>query len=111
MDATKYANLSEYVKNRVYPSEFTKQEKAILRRYSKKFEYDQKLNAIFYLDRSKEGEVNKRRVIRENEKAKVFEECHFSPYAGHCGRDNTINKIRQRYYWPDYYKETVEMVS
>ena len=42
MDATKYANLTEYVKNRVYPSQFTKQEKEILRRYARKFEYDPK---------------------------------------------------------------------
>lgn len=37
--------------------------------------------------------------------------CHSSSFAGHAGRDNTIEKIKDRFYWSDYYKETVEMVS
>ena len=111
MDSLKYGNLLEYVKHQVYPASFTKQEKAVLRRFAKKFELDPKSNLLFYLNRTKEGTVNRRLVIREDEKQKIFEECHSAAYAGHCGRDNTINKIRKRYYWPDYYKQTVEMVS
>ena len=56
-------------------------------------------------NRTKEGTVNRRLVIQEDE------ECHYATHACHCGRDNTINKIRQRYYWPNYYKDTIEMVS
>ena len=52
----------------------------------------------------------KRLVIKEDEKSRVFEECHSADFSGHAGRDNTIRKIKQRYYWPDYYKDTVEMV-
>ena len=40
-------------------------------------------------------------------KARVFEECH----SVHAGRDNTLRKIKERFYWPDYYKDTMEMVS
>ena len=47
----------------------------------------------------------------EEEKARVFEECHSTPFSGHVGRDNTIRKIKEWFYWPDYYKETIEMVS
>ena len=44
MDAVKYGNLIQYVKNRVYPSNFTKQEKAVLCRFAKKLELDAKSN-------------------------------------------------------------------
>ena len=26
-------------------------------------------------------------------------------------RDNTLRKIKERFYWPDYHKDTMEMVS
>ena len=32
------------------------------------------------------------------------------PLSGHAGRDNTLRKIKERFYWPDY-KDTMEMVS
>ena len=47
----------------------------------------------------------------EEEKARVFEERHSAPFSGHAGRDNTLTKIKKRIYWPDYYKDTMEMVS
>ena len=33
------------------------------------------------------------------------------PLSGHAGRDNTLRKIKERFYWPDYNKDTMEMVS
>ena len=53
----------------------------------------------------------RRLVITEEEKARVFEECHSAPFSGHAGRDNTLRKIKERFYWPDYYKDTIEMVT
>ena len=44
-------------------------------------------------------------------KARVFEECHSAPFSGHAGRANTLTKIKERFYWSDYYKDTMEMVS
>ena len=32
-------------------------------------------------------------------------------FSGHAGGDNTLRKIKERFYWPDYYKDTMEMVS
>ena len=40
-----------------------------------------------------------RLVITEEEKARVFKECHSA----------TLRKIEERFYWPDYYKDTMEM--
>ena len=72
--------------------------------------WNTKLQSLFYLDKQKYGTTLEGLVIKEDEKARVFEECHSSNFSGHAGRDNTIKKIEQRFYWPDYYKDTVEMV-
>ena len=110
MDPVKYANICEYLRNQGYPSDFSKHDKTVLRKFSKKIVYDERAGSLFYLDKARDGTVNRRLVIQEDEKKKVFDKCHSSSFAGHVGRDNTIKKIREQYYWPDYYKDTVEMV-
>ena len=54
--------------------------------------------------KEKDGTALRRLVITEEER--VFEECHYAAV-----RDNTLRKIKKRFYWPDYYKDTMEMVS
>ena len=111
MDSAKYTNLFRHFKNKVYPEGFTKQDKTILRKFAKKFEYDSKLESLFYVAKEKDGTALRRLVIAEEDKARVFEECHSAPFSGHAGRDNTLRKIKERFYWPDYYKGTIEMVT
>lgn len=111
MDASKYSSLVHYLRDKEYPEGVSKAEKGVLRRLSKQFTFDVQSGSLFYVDRGNDGSTFKRMVIQEQEKARVFEECHSSPFAGHAGRDNTIQKIKERYYWPSYYKDTVEMVS
>ena len=107
----KYRNLFQYLKKKVYPKGFTKQDKTTLRKFAKKFEYDSKLESLFYVAKEKDGTALRRLVIAEEDKARVFEECHSAPFSGHAGRDNTLRKIKEWFYWPDYYKDTMEMVS
>ena len=111
MDSAKYTNLFRYLKNKVYPEGFTKQDKTILRKFAKKFEYDSRLESLFYVAKEKDGTALRRLVITEEEKPRVFEECHSAPFPGHAGRDNTLRKIKEPFYWSDYYKNTMEMVS
>ena len=49
MDSAKYRNLFQYLKNKVYPEGFTKQDKTTLQKFAKKFEYDSKLESLFYV--------------------------------------------------------------
>lgn len=49
-------------------------------------------------------------VIPEKIKENVFKECHDDPTAGHFGVKKTINRTRQRYYWPSLIKDTKEYV-
>ena len=110
MASAKYRNLFQYLKKKAYPEGFTKQT-TTLRKFAKKFEYDSKLESLFYVAKEKDGTALRRLVITEEEKARVFEECHSAPFSGHAGRDNTLRKIKERFYWPDYYKDTIEMVT
>ena len=104
MDSAKYTKSFPVV----YPEGFIKQDKTTLRKFAKKSEYDSKLESLFYVAKEKDGTALRRLVITEEEKARVFEECHSAPFPGHAGRDR---KIEERFYWPDYYKDTMEMVS
>ena len=104
MDSAKCRNLFQHLKKKVDPEGFTKQDK-------RKFEYDWKLESLFYVAKEKDGTALRRLVITEEEKARVFEECRSAPFSGHAGRDNTLRKIKERFYWLDYYKDTMEIVS
>ena len=103
MDSAKYTNLFRYLKNKVYPEGFTKPDKTILRKFAKKFEYDSKLESLFYVAKEKDGTALRRLVIAEEDRVRVFEECHSAPFSGHAGRDNTLRKIKEGFYWPDYH--------
>ena len=102
MASAKYRNLFQYLKKKAYPEGFTKQ-KTTLRKFAKKFEYDSKLESLFYVAKEKDGTALRRLVIAEEDKARVFEECHSAPFSGHAGRDNTLRKIKEGFYWPDYH--------
>ena len=111
MASAKYRNLFQYLKKRAYPEGFTKQDKTTLRKFAKKFEYDSKLESLFCVAKEKDSTALRRLVITEEEKARVFKECHSAPFSGHVVRDNTLRKIKERFYWSDYSKDTMEMVS
>ena len=104
MASAKYRNVFQYLKKKAYPEGFTKQDKTTLRKFAKKFEYDSELESLFYVAKEKDGTALPRLVITEEER--VFEESHYAAV-----RDNTLRKIKKRFYWPDYYKDTMEMVS
>ena len=54
MASAKYRNLFQYLKKRAYPEGFTKQ-KRTLRKFAKKFEYDSKLESLFYVAKEKDA--------------------------------------------------------
>ena len=84
MDSAKYRNLVQYLKKKVYPKGSTRQDKKTLRKFAKKFEYDSKLESLFYVAKEEDGTALRRLVITEEEKVRVFEECHSAPFSGHA---------------------------
>ena len=83
MDSAKYTKSFPVV----YPDGFIKQDKTTLRKFAKKSEYDPKLESLFYVAKEKDGTAFRRLNCyqalsqrREEEKARVFEECHSAPF-------------------------------
>ena len=56
MDSAKYRNFFQYLENKVYPEGFTKQDKTTLQKFAKKFEYDSKLESLYYVAKEKDGQ-------------------------------------------------------
>ena len=108
MNEQKYDELKSYLTNGRYRDGASKSDKYVLRRMAKNFEYDPVKTVIYHVDKK---DKKKRILIRgDEEKNRIFKERHDSPFGGHAGRDNTIFKIKERYYWPGFYAETTEMV-
>ena len=71
----------------------SKQEKSVLRRFTKNFTFNAESTNLFYFNKGQNGSTFMRLVIKEEEKLRVFQECHSSDFGGYAGRDNTIQKI------------------
>ncbi len=65
---------------------------------------------MFYVDKRPDGSTFNHLVLRGRDKVeRVFMECHLTA-GGHKGRDATLGKIKERYYWPNCYKEVESKV-
>ena len=78
MNPTRYGSIVQYLRDKEYPAGASKAEKSVLRRFAKKFEFNEKAQALFYLDQGWDGSTFKRMVVKEDEKLRVFHECHSS---------------------------------
>ena len=112
MDETRYDSIVRYLTTGSYPDGANKVAKYTLRRASKNFRVKgPSLYLWYYIDSLKDGTIIERLTIRgKEEAARVFLECHVGAGGGYRGRDSTVNKVRQRYYWPNYYRDCIDKV-
>ena len=114
MEVEEYDNILKFLTEKIYPDGLEKDGKRSLRRKSQSYcVHDGRL---CYVGKSKGDNVRRtstrRLVVRGKEEMKrVFDECHKSAFGGHVGRDNTLTKIKERFFWPGFYKDTANMVS
>ena len=87
MDSAKYQNILDYVNSHAYPEGFSKQEKLVLRKFAKNFEFDPQSKSLFYIDKRKDGTFVKRLVAKEDENPASSKNVT-ADFSGHAGRDN-----------------------
>ncbi|KAL5505415.1 hypothetical protein EMCRGX_G006842 [Ephydatia muelleri] len=94
MEQSEYDTLLAFCCDCKYPPECSKNEKDYIRRRAKNFIVKEGL--LFYRDKH-----NKEyRVVTKKEKMKVLDGCHSAELGGgHFGRDKTLLKISERFYW------------
>ena len=68
---------------------------------------------LYDVEEATQNRLGKARLVVRGKKEmeRVFLECHQAQYGGHVSRDNTLAKIRERYFWPGFYNNTANMVS
>ena len=101
MDDEQYAAIADYLDKQGYSPVFAKSQKFVSQRSCKNFRLNQ--GKLYYKDSVAEGKVQDRLVL------KIMKQKEFSwmssDYWGHKFGDATIAEIKERYYWPNYYKE------
>jgi hypothetical protein len=66
-------------------------------------------NILFKKDKKNEKKLY--RVITKEELSTVLYMMHNDPTSGHLGTEATFNKIRTRYYWPQFYDDIRKYVE
>ena len=105
MEEAMYSSLVRYLESGRYPTGFDKKQKYVIRRKSRKFKV--KKGLLYHVQTKLDKSTSDGVVVKTCEVERVFTECH----TGHKGRDATVAKIRERYYWPNHYKVVQEKVS
>jgi len=67
-------------------------------------------NGLMYRVKARTGELTGREqlVLPNQCRRVVIELAHSIPLAGHMGKNKTIGRILQRFYWPTVYKDVAE---
>ena len=107
MEDEQYAAIYDYLEHETYPAGLTKSQKFVLRRSCKNYKLFK--GKLFYKNQNSDGTERDRLVVKKNETDRIFLECHLTA-GGHRGRDATVGKVKERYYWPNFYKEIEEKV-
>ena len=50
-------------------------------------------------------------IFEKQEKSNIFREEHASGLGGHGGKNKCIAKIREKYFWPNMYKDIENWVK
>ncbi|KAK4318917.1 hypothetical protein Pmani_010108 [Petrolisthes manimaculis] len=82
-------------------------EKNGIRKSAKKFKIEGK--AMYYI--GKMGDEKRLVLYTNEEKNKVFEECHILGKTGeHCGRTKTLRRLTEKYYWTSMVEDIVAQI-
>ena len=107
MDPQHYYNIFNYLTNKAVPSEFSTKQIEQLQRQSGNFII--KHENLYKRDHKNSTKLY--RVITKEETPLVLYMFHNDPTSGHLGIETTFNKIREKYYWPQFYEDIKSYVK
>jgi len=107
MDNEHYFNIYNYYLTQQTPEHFTKHQKQQLHNQTKNYIVENEL--LYKTDRKDAQKLY--RVIRKEELPAILYMMHNDPISGHFATDAMFNKIKARYYWPQYYDDVKRYVE
>ena len=107
MENQYYSELYNYILNQQTLTHFSNQQKQQLRNQSKNYIIENDL--LYKVDKKNTKKLY--RVILKDELPALLYMMHNDPISGHFATDAMFNKIRSRYYWPQYYEDIKEYVE
>ena len=107
MDNQHYNELYEYISTQQIPSYFSKQQKQQLQKQAKNYIVENDL--LYKMDKNDMEKLY--RVIQKEELPALLYMMHNDPTSGHFAIDAMFNKIKARYYWPQYYEDIKRYVE
>ena len=65
---------------------------------------------VFKENTDKEGRIIYRYVVPKQDRETIMEIVHNSKFSGHFGRDRTLDRCWNRFYWPNMKVDIIEHV-
>eukprot|EP00731_Ephydatia_muelleri_P008908 Em0004g1246a len=65
-------------------------------------------NGILYRYHEDEGNSNVQVVVPKAARCQILKQLHEGVFGGHLGEAKTLNRLRERFYWPGYSEDAVE---
>eukprot|EP00731_Ephydatia_muelleri_P038438 Em0760g4a len=65
-------------------------------------------NGILYRYHEDEGNSNVQVVVPKAARCQILKQLHEGAFGGHLGEAKTLNRLRERFYWPGYSEDAVE---
>src|SRR5256714_5222362 len=107
MDSQHYYNLYNYLLSQQLPSQFSQQQIQQLIKQSRNYCIQHEL--LYKKDQKDPKTLY--RVIHKKELPALLYMMHNDPTSGHFATDAMFQKIRTRYYWPQYYEDIRKYVE
>lgn len=109
MAEKEYLDLVTYLTLWKYPDGAAEKDRKAIR--GKALKYEVKDGSVLYRKPNGNQNGRSRKVLRRKEVIEVLNSCHDHLLAGHLGVKRTFDKIKEDYYWPNYYESVKEFVS
>ena len=107
MEFEQYQTIYNYLNTQQYPSNFSQQDRKRLNSQTQHFIVSN--NQLFKKPRKPNKQLIK--VIHRGELEPLLDIMHSHPTSGHLGTDATFQRLKDKYYWPQMYKDIKEYVS